>query len=158
MLRSLVILLALLLTGPVLAVEPAEKLDDPALEARARELSAEIRCLVCQNQSIDESNAKLAADMRELVRERIKAGDSNQDIKDYLTARYGDFVLLKPPMKPETYVLWYGPAVLVVLGAIGVGVFFWRRRSGASAPPSQPLSSAERQRLEALLQERDGTS
>ncbi|RDD60588.1 cytochrome c-type biogenesis protein [Ferruginivarius sediminum] len=150
-------LVLILLTAPALAVEPKEMLDDPKLEQRARELSAEIRCLVCQNQSIDESNAGLAEDMRLLIRERIKAGDSNAEIKDYLTARYGDFVLLKPPMKPETYILWYAPAVLVVLGAFGVGVYFWRRRRGG-ASASDHLSAAEQQRLRKILEERDGAA
>lgn len=156
MIRGLLLALALaLLTTPALAVEPEEMLDDPKLEQRARELSAEIRCLVCQNQSIDESNARLAADMRRLIRERIKAGDSNAEIKDYLTNRYGDFVLLKPPMKPETYVLWYAPAALVALGAVGVAVYFRRRRRAGTGAG---LSDAERERLRKILEERDGTA
>lgn len=158
MLARLVLVLALVLAAPpVVAVEPSEKLADPQEEARARELSEEIRCLVCQNQSIDESNAELAKDMRVLVRERIEAGDSNKEIKAYLTERYGDFVLLKPPMKPETYVLWYGPAVIVALGAIGVAVFFLRRRR-VSSPRASTLSAEEQQRLNAILKERDETS
>jgi cytochrome c-type biogenesis protein CcmH len=150
-------LVLILLTAPAFAVEPKEMLDDPKLEQRARELSAEIRCLVCQNQSIDESNAGLAEDMRLLIRERIKAGDSDAEIKDYLTARYGDFVLLKPPMKPETYILWYAPAVLVVLGAFGVGVYFRRRRRGGGSA-NDHLSAAEQQRLRKILEERDGAA
>ncbi len=157
MLRGCLLALLLLLLGaPAGAVEPGEMLDDPAKEARARELSAQIRCLVCQNQSIDESNAGLAADMRQLIRERIEAGDSNEEIKAYLTARYGDFVLLKPPMKPETYVLWYGPAVIVALGALGIVVYFRRRRRPSAATAT--LSEAERRRLDAILEERDETS
>ena len=97
------------------AVEPDEMLHDLALEARARELSANIRCLVCQNQSIDDSNASLAKDLRILVRERLVAGDEDQQVLDYLTSRYGDFVLLEPPMRPGTYALWYGPAIILLL-------------------------------------------
>lgn len=143
-----------LAAGPAAAVEPGEKLDDPKLEQRAQELSAEIRCLVCQNQAISESNADLAKDLRVLVRERLQAGDSDQEIKDYLTDRYGDFVLLKPPMKPETYLLWYGPAGLVALGAVGVGVFFWRRRK-ASNTPGRRLSDEEERRLQKILEGHD---
>lgn len=140
-----------------MAVEPGEILDDPTKEVRARELSQQIRCLVCQNQSIDESNAPLARDMRVLIRERIKAGKTNQEIKAYLTDRYGDFVLLKPPMKPETYVLWYGPAVIVLLGAVGVAVFYIRGRQGTSR--SGPgLSDAEARRVRDLMNEEDTTS
>jgi len=153
---ALFVVLLLLLGAPVGAVEPGEMLDDPAKEARARELSAQIRCLVCQNQSIDESNAGLAADMRQLIRERIKAGDSNAEIKAYLTERYGDFVLLKPPMKPGTYVLWYGPAVIGALGALGIVVYFRRRRRAATATAS--LSADERRRLDAILEGRDEAS
>jgi cytochrome c-type biogenesis protein CcmH len=142
--------------GVALALEPGEKLDDPRKEQRAQELSEELRCLVCQNQSINESNAPLAKDMRTVVRERIEAGASDREIKEYLTARYGDFVLLKPPMKPETYALWFGPAVVVVLGAIGVAVYFRRRQT--VKPRGQRLSQAEEQRLNELLNERDGTT
>ena len=157
MLRVMSILAVLLLASPAFGVEPGEMLDDPKLEHRARELSGQLRCLVCQNQSIDESNAELAADMRRLVRERIKAGDSNAEIKDYLVARYGDFVLLKPPMKPETYVLWYGPAALFALGAAGVGVYFWRRRRDGRTP-GDALSAEERQRLDKILSQNDGSA
>lgn len=150
-------LVGILLTGGALAVEPSERLDDPKLEQRARELSAHIRCLVCQNQSIDESNAGLAKDLRVLIRERIQAGESNPEIKDYLVDRYGDFVLLKPPMKPETYVLWYGPAALVAFGALGVGIFFWRRRK-AGGGPGQKLSAEEERRLKEILEGNDTTT
>ncbi len=145
---------ALALAAPAVAVEPGEKLDDPKLEERARELSSQIRCLVCQNQSIDESNAELAKDLRVLVRERIQAGQSDAEIKDYLTDRYGDFVLLKPPMKPETYLLWYGPAGLLALGAIGVGVYFHRRRKAGNGP-AQKLSADEERRLKQILEGHD---
>ena len=158
MMRNLA--LALLLCGlalPAFAVNPSEMLDDPAQEARARELSKEIRCLVCQNQSIDDSNAGLARDLRVLLRERIVAGDNDAEIKDFLVERYGDFVLLKPPVKMSTYVLWYGPLAVGVLGAAGVAVFLLRRRGSdtASVAPA-PLSEEERRRVEALLEEQDG--
>lgn len=138
------------------AVEPAEMLKDPALEARARELSKEVRCLVCQNQSIDDSNAGLAKDLRVLLRERLVAGDSDAEIKEFLVERYGDFVLLKPPVKASTYVLWYGPLAVGVLGAIGVAVFLLRRRgSEAEDVTPAPLSDDEQRRVAALLDEQD---
>jgi len=154
--RALVLALALILAGvvaglaPAWAVLPDEVLDDPVLEARARDLSREIRCLVCQNQDIDSSNADLARDLRVLVRERLVAGDSDDDVKVYLVARYGDFVLFNPPVKPATYLLWFGPALIVLLGAGGVFAHFVRRRQNP-AVPAAPLSAAERQRLERLL-------
>jgi cytochrome c-type biogenesis protein CcmH len=129
------------------AVEPGEMLKDPALEARARAISQEIRCLVCQNQSIDDSNADLAHDLRVIVRERLTAGDSDQQVKDYLTARYGDFVLLDPPVKTKTLILWTGPAVLLLLGAAIIAVAARRRR----VSPAPPLSEDERRRLAQLL-------
>ncbi|MDJ0897067.1 MAG: cytochrome c-type biogenesis protein CcmH, partial [Alphaproteobacteria bacterium] len=95
----------------VAVVSPDEMLDDPALEARARALSKELRCLVCQNESIDESDADLARDLRKIVRERLVAGDTDDEVIGYLTARYGDFVLLNPPVKPLTWALWFGPVV-----------------------------------------------
>ena len=132
-----------------LAVLPDEVLDDPALEARARALSANIRCLVCQNESIDSSNADLARDLRVLVRERLVAGDSDREVLDYLVARYGDFVLFKPPLKPATYLLWFGPGILLLLGAVGLWLYFRRR----SLAPALPLDSTERARLAELLGE-----
>jgi len=114
------------------AVEPSERLADPALEVRARTISQELRCLVCQNQSIDESNADLAHDLRVLVRKRLLAGDANQQVLDYIVARYGVFVLLDPPFAPVTWVLWLAPPVLV-LGAGGVLLLraHWRRFDAA---------------------------
>jgi cytochrome c-type biogenesis protein CcmH len=136
------------------AVEPDEVLDDPVLESRAREVSKGLRCLVCQNQSIDDSDAELARDLRVLVRERLTAGDSNEQVVDYVVSRYGDFVLLAPPFKASTYALWLGPAVLIIVGVIVV-VVFYRRRNAASvaagAPP--PLSDAEKRRLAGLLED-----
>jgi cytochrome c-type biogenesis protein CcmH len=154
-LAAIAVSLCLALTlshGPVKAVEPDEKLDDPALEARAREISAGVRCLVCQNESIDSSNADLARDLRLLVRERLKAGDSDQEVRAFLVARYGDFVLLKPPVKPATYLLWFGPAVILLGGALGVLFYLRRRRSGAGpGHRPAPLSPEEQRRLESIL-------
>ena len=152
--RFLAALVVTVAVTPALAVQPDEMLDDPQKEQRAQELGEEIRCVVCQNQAIEESNAPLAADMRQLLRERIKAGDSNAEIKAYLTDRYGDFVLLKPPMKPATYALWYGPFVVVALGAVGIVVYF-RRRRAAAATTTERLSQAEERRLRDVLKERD---
>lgn len=135
------------------AVEPDEMLADPALEARAREISKELRCLVCQNQSIDESDAQLARDLRLLVRERLETGDSDQAVLDYVVSRYGDFVLLAPPFKAATYALWIGPAVILAIGGVAVAAFYLRRRRTAATDRPAPLSEAEQRRLEALLSE-----
>jgi cytochrome c-type biogenesis protein CcmH len=143
---------AIVLSAPVaLAVEPDEMLKDPALESRARGLSQHLRCLVCQNQSIDDSNAPLARDLRLLVRERLTAGDSDDQVLDYLVKRYGSFVLLKPPMKPQTYLLWFGPFLVLALGAFGL----WRilRRRAVAGEVAKPLTQEERKRLERLLAE-----
>ncbi len=148
---ALALALAMPIMGavPVWAVEPDEMLDDPVLEARARELSQEIRCPVCQNQPIDSSNAPLARDLRILVRERLVAGDSDAEVKAFLVARYGDYVLFDPPMKLTTYGLWFGPALILLLGGFGVFRFFSGARRAPRAPA--PLSGAERARLERLL-------
>ncbi|HKO08414.1 MAG TPA: cytochrome c-type biogenesis protein [Alphaproteobacteria bacterium] len=145
----LVVLLALL-AAPVLAVQPSEMLADPRLEARARAISEELRCLVCQNQSIDESNADLAHDLRVLVRERLVAGDSDAQAVKYIVDRYGQFVLLKPPVEPATYVLWLSPALLVLFGAAGIFVYLRRRR--AQLEPAA-LSAAEEAELKRLIEE-----
>ncbi len=157
MIRSVVLaLLVAVLAVPAFAVEPDEMLEDPALEARARELSKEVRCLVCQNQSIDDSNAGLAKDLRVILRERLVAGDSDAEIKTFLVDRYGDFVLLKPPVKAETLFLWYGPFAIGALGAIGVAVFLLRRRDGSAVNEAPvPLTGDERKRIDALLSEQD---
>ena len=147
--RSFLVLLWLVAAVPALAVEPDEILDDPLLEQRARELSQDIRCVVCQNESIDSSNADIAKEMRLLVRERLVAGDSDPQVMDYLVDRYGDFVLLRPPMKSTTYLLWFGPAAVLLLGLIGVVVFFRQQRRAPAAPA--PLSPAEAERLARLL-------
>jgi cytochrome c-type biogenesis protein CcmH len=144
-------LLVVALTVPALAVTPQERLDDPALEARARELSQELRCLVCQNQSIDDSNADLARDLRVIVRERLKAGDSDREVLDWIVARYGDFVLLRPPVKPVTWAMWFAPFVVLALGALAVALYFRRQRRAPAAP--LPLTPEERRRLEGLLED-----
>ncbi|WP_242480696.1 cytochrome c-type biogenesis protein [Rhodovibrio sodomensis] len=148
-LGAFAIALAVALAAPAAAVQPEEKLADPQKEQRAQELGEEIRCLVCQSESIANSNADLAKDLRVLIREKIQAGQSNQEIKDFLQSRYGDYVLLRPPVKPETYVLWYGPAAITALGALGVGVFFWRRNKRPAA--QQKLSADEQRRLNHIL-------
>ena len=132
------------------AVEPSEILDDPALEARARDISKGLRCLVCQNQSIDDSNADLARDLRVLVRERLTAGESNRQVIAFVTARYGDYVLLEPPLKPTTYLLWFGPAAILLAGGAAV-IMFLRRRTRLAMSGSAPLSDDERRRIERLL-------
>jgi cytochrome c-type biogenesis protein CcmH len=146
--RACALLLALALATPVLAVQPGEELADRALEARARNLSREIRCLVCQNQSIDESEADLARDLRLILRERIKAGDSDAQVKDFLVARYGDFVLLDPPVKPATWLLWFGPAAILLI-ALGSAWLYLRRRPALAE--AAPLDPAERAALDRLL-------
>ncbi len=142
----LAMLLLLLPLATAQAVTPDEVLDDPALEARAREISAELRCMVCQNQSIDDSNADLARDLRLLVRARLVDGDSNEEVIDYVVSRYGEFVLLKPRFSPKTWLLWGAPALLIVIG----GIVLWRF-SVVRRAPDRPLSQAEEDRLERLL-------
>jgi len=141
--------------APAGAVNPDEMLDDPVLEARARDLSAVLRCLVCQNQSIDSSGADLARDLRLLVRERLVAGDSNDQVQDYIVARYGDFVLLKPPLKPETYFLWFGPGLILALGALGVAVYLRRHPAAETVSSANPLDPTEQARLARLLDDKD---
>jgi cytochrome c-type biogenesis protein CcmH len=133
------------------AVEPDEILADPALETRARDISRGLRCLVCQNQSIDDSNAELARDLRILVRDRLVAGDSDEAVVSYVVSRYGEFVLLKPPFHAGTYALWLGPAVIFAFGAIAVILFYVRRRRHTASEAPPPLSAAEQRRLNALL-------
>lgn len=149
---ALVLFALLTLAGSAGAVEPGERLGDPALEARARAVSKELRCLVCQNESIDDSNADLAHDLRVLLRERIAAGDSDQQALDFLVSRYGDFVRLRPPVEPATYALWFGPFALLAIGAVG-SVLYLRRRP---ATPDAPLTVEERTRLARLLKESEG--
>ncbi len=144
--RVLLLLLALLGAGPALAVQPDEILGDPGLEARAREISRELRCLVCRNESIDESNADLARDLRILVRERLVAGDSDDAVRDYLVDRYGEFVLLRPTIAGGNLILWLaGPALLIAGGALAVAVLRRQR------PAPERLTAEEERRLAALL-------
>ena len=139
--------------GPaVQAVEPGERLTDPALEGRARTLSKELRCLVCQNQSIDESNADLAHDLRIVLRQRLVAGDTDQQVLDYVAARYGVFVLLDPPFAPATYLLWLTPPLLV-LGAGTLLLMRARRRPHPGQAP-HPLTPDERERAALMLRDR----
>lgn len=147
---ALAALMSVMLVLPAHAVLPDEVLDDPVLEARARDLSAEIRCLVCQNESIDASNAQLARDLRILVRERLVEGDSNKEVLDFLVARYGEFVLLRPPVNQATVLLWFGPALVLIIAGT---VIFLRTRSRKTAAATAPaaLSADEQARLNALL-------
>ncbi|MDA1088975.1 MAG: cytochrome c-type biogenesis protein CcmH [Proteobacteria bacterium] len=147
-------------TAPAWAVNPDEVLSDPVLEARAREISKGLRCLVCQNQSIDDSDADLAKDLRIIVRERLVAGDSDAQVVNFAVARYGDFVLLKPPFKVATLALWLGPLAIAAAGLMAVVMFFRRRRSvGASAQTSsaaiapKSLSDEENRRIEEILKD-----
>ena len=136
---------------PAFSVEPSERLADPALESRARAISATLRCLVCQNESIDDSAASLAHDIRVLLRERLAAGDSDAQAVQAIVDRYGDFVLLNPPIRPATYVLWFGPAALLLISL--AGTIIWLRRRGAVQATPAPLTEAEKQRLDNLLHE-----
>lgn len=150
----LLILMTLVFTAPpTYAVEPNERLADPALEARARTISGELRCLVCQNESIDESGADLAHDIRIFVRQRLTAGDSDAQAIQAVVNRYGAFVLLKPPVEPATYVLWYGPPALVLFGL--AGTLLWLRRRRPVAADAAPLSPEETRRLDGLMREND---
>jgi len=155
LLRSLMVCLALATAAPAFAVQPDEILKDPALEARARNLSRELRCMVCQNQSIDDSDAPLARDLRILVRERLQAGDSDTQVINFLTDRYGDFVLLKPRLSGRTVLLWTLPALVLLGGATGLLVLLRRRRrEGASdgRESAQSLTADERKRLAELVE------
>jgi len=141
--------MALLAACPAHAVEPDEVLQDPALEARARTISEGLRCLVCQNQSIDDSEAPLAKDLRLLVRERLKAGDSNEQIVDFVVARYGEFVLLKPRFETHTLVLWLATPAVFLVALLIIALAYRRRMAEAANPP--PLSVAERRKLKRLI-------
>ncbi|MBE1237359.1 cytochrome c-type biogenesis protein CcmH [Phaeovibrio sulfidiphilus] len=158
-LRASLLGLALVLgaTASAHAIGPDEVMDDPALESRARALSKGLRCVVCQSENIDESNVDLARDMRLRIRELLKDGKSDADIRSFMVQRYGDFVLMEPPVKPSTYALWAAPGVLLVVG-IWALVRTLRARSASAAPGSDPtapapLSPEEQERLRALLDE-----
>lgn len=146
--------IALISVAPLRAVQPDEVLPNAGLEHRAREISAGLRCLVCQNQSIDDSDAPLARDLRILVRERLTAGDSDVQVRDFVVARYGDFVLLRPPVNYRTLLLWAAPFLILALGL----AYLWRRSRRLTAAPgaAMPLSAEERERVEALMQDRRG--
>jgi len=143
--RLRLVLLALCVAAPALAVQPSEMLKDPELEARARALSSELRCLVCQNESIDDSDADLARDIRLLIRERITKGESNTQVRDFLVSRYGDFILLKPPLKLSTALLWFSAPLTFLLGGLAIWIASRRRPA-----PSAPLTADEERRLAEL--------
>ena len=143
-----------LVAGPAAAVNPDEQLPDPALEARAHKLSKELRCVVCQNQSIDDSDATLARDLRIILRERISAGDNDKQAVDYLVARYGSFVQLNPPMRPDTAALWFGPLAVLLVGGIGA-VVYMRSRSPSKAGE---LTSEEEAELATMLKSANPSS
>ena len=151
-LRGIAVVFALLAVTPALAVQPDEVLADPAMEARARALSAELRCMVCQNQSIDDSDAPLARDLRILLRERIAAGDSNAQVMDFLVARYGEFILLRPRFEPNTLILWLAPPLVLIAGA---AIAFSAIRSRRRTETVKALSPDEEARLRELAENRD---
>jgi cytochrome c-type biogenesis protein CcmH len=155
-LLALVALACILPDAPAHAVQPDEVLRDPTLEARARRLSQELRCLVCQNQSIDDSNAPLARDLRVLLRERLTEGDTDGEVLAFLTARYGDFVLLRPPFAVRTVALWLGPFLLLTAAALLLLLRARARLQQLRDAAPAPLSQAERERLDRLLQEHPG--
>ena len=148
-LRIAFLMLFAALTAPAFAVQPDEVMKDAGLEARARELSAELRCMVCQNQSIDDSDAPLARDIRVLIRQRIAEGESNDQVRAYLVSRYGDFILLKPPLKLETLLLWLAPPLTLCAGLAAIFVNRWR---AAERPPA-PLTAEEEAELAAAMRE-----
>ena len=144
------ILVLCMIAAPVFAVQPEEILDDPALEARARDISAGLRCLVCRNESIDDSNAELARDLRLLVRERLVAGDTNEEAVDYIVDRYGEYVLLKPTVGGANLLLWLARPLMLGAGLV-MGGLYLRRRSVATEPGTARLSAQEEARLREIL-------
>ena len=146
------VLILSLLAAPLWAVQPDEILEDPVLEARARDISAGLRCLVCRNESIDDSNAELARDLRILVRERLVSGDSDEEVVDYVVDRYGEYVLLKPLGGGTNLFLWLAGPVMLLLGA-AIGILFVRRRAGALAETEAALSSEEKARLREIMKD-----
>ena len=153
-LAAITLALAVIASSSSLAVQPEEMLKDQKLEARARELSRELRCMVCQKQSIDESEAPLARDLRLLVRERLSKGDTDQQVLNFLVARYGEFVLLKPPLESRTFILWALPPVALLTGAAGL-FFALRRRRTAQLEPAT-LSNEEQRKLSTLVDKPPG--
>ncbi|MBC26969.1 MAG: cytochrome c-type biogenesis protein CcmH [Rhodospirillaceae bacterium] len=148
------LVLMMLFTTSAQTVEPNELLEDPRLETRARALSVDIRCLVCQNQSIDDSDADLAKDLRKLVRKKLKEGASDEDIRNYLVTRYGEFVLLRPRIASDTYILWFGPIIILLAGIIGIFIFFRRHSQRDSIQRSLVLSEDEEKRISELINNR----
>ena len=154
--RFLLLALALFGATPLRAVQVDELLPDAQLEARARTISQDLRCMVCQNQSIDDSEAPLARDLRLLVRERLKAGDSDSQVVDYMVARYGEFVLLRPRMSWHTAILWGAPLTILVIGLLAIGFSVLRRPAGPALPEIAALSESERLKLNAIESQMDG--
>jgi cytochrome c-type biogenesis protein CcmH len=148
--RLLLVVLALLGPAPAFAVQVDEILADPPLEARARAISHDLRCMVCQNQSIDDSEAPLARDLRLLVRERLKKGDSDTEVVDFMVARYGEFVLLKPRLSWHTVILWAAPLAVLLAGFAAIGVSVRRRAGGSPLLEVAALSEGERRKLKAI--------
>ena len=150
----LIIVSSIFLVTSALAVDPKEILKDPALETRARAISKSLRCVVCQNQSIDDSDATLARDLRILVRERLSAGDTNTQVLDYVVSRYGDFVLLNPPLKLGTLMLWLSPFIIISIGLTAGIIFFRRQRHNLKSESLFPaLNSQEREKLDNMLED-----
>jgi len=154
--RLFLVVLALFGATPLYAVQVDEILPDPVLEARARAISHDLRCMVCQNQSIDDSEAPLARDLRLLVRERLKAGDSDTEVVDFMVARYGEFVLLKPRVSWHTAILWGAPLAILIAGLFAIGFSVLRRSSGSPLPEVAKLSEGERLKLDAIEQSQQG--
>ena len=150
--RFVLVVLALLGATPLRAVQVDEILPDPGLEARARAISHDLRCMVCQNQSIDDSEAPLARDLRLLVRERLKAGDSDTQVVDFMVARYGEFVLLRPRVSWHTAILWGAPLAILIAGLFAIGFSVLRRPAAVAPPELAKLSEAERLKLNAIKQ------
>jgi cytochrome c-type biogenesis protein CcmH len=151
--RALLALAVLMLAAATpMPPQPAEDrpLADASQELRAQAIHRSLRCVVCQNESIAESNAVLAADLRQVVRERVEAGDTDEEVRDYMVDRYGDFVLLKPPFEADTWILWLGPFGVALIGAFAIAAYLRRRRG---QPEAQPLTAAERKRLDTLLED-----
>ena len=149
MIKPLLMVLGILFFSQTAAVEPDEVLDDPVMEARARAISKDLRCVVCQNETIDESHATLAKDMRRLVRQRVNAGDTKEQVLSYMVNRYGDFVLLRPRVNAQTALLWFGPAIIMLFGIFVVVRVMRKSKRGET----ENLSAKEQRRLEQLLSE-----
>ena len=149
---AVILSLLMVFGGAAYAVNPDEVLEDPALEERARTLSQQLRCVVCQNQDIDTSDAPLAKDLRLVVRDRLVKGDSDQEVLDFVVERYGTFVLLRPPFNVGTFLLWFGPLILVVMAGAMAALYF---RNAGQSKMLQPLSAEEKNRLDELLGEEE---